>query len=253
MSRFQLSLNVDDVEASVQFYTKLFGVDPAKHREGYANFVVADPPMKLVLIENEGEPGTINHVGIEYEAGTEVAAETERVAALGLPVQVDDPHTCCYATQEKAWTKDADDVLWELYTVVGDTSGFGASPHGGTPLDTMLPPVSVDELQEAVDDPNVLVIDAQGDGGFESAHIEGAVNFSLDDVIGQAEASIVDPDQRVVLYCTDAECLGAEFVGTQLVQAGYTNVGRFPGGVADWVASGRVAASSDPVASIDQE
>ena len=133
MSRFQLSVNVDDVDAAVHFYTKLFGVAPAKHRNGYANFVVEDPPLKLIVIENEGAPGTINHVGIEYPTGEDVAVETRRVEAAGLDVELDDPHTCCYATQEKAWTRDPDGVPWELYTVVADTENFGASPRGGTP------------------------------------------------------------------------------------------------------------------------
>lgn len=239
MSRFQLSLNVDDVEASVAFYSSLLGVAPAKHHKGYANFVVEDPPMKLVVIENEGVPGSINHVGIEFERSEQVAAETQRVSDLGLPVEVDEPHTCCFATQEKAWTRDDDGVLWELYTVTKDTAGFGASPHGGTPLDTMLPPISIEELEQALADDDVVVIDAQGDGGFERAHVPGAINFSIDDVVGQAVSQLTDPEQRIVVYCTDVDCLGAEFVGTQLVEGGYVNVGRFPGGVKAWEASGR--------------
>lgn len=238
MSRFQLSLNVDDVDASVEFYTALFGVGPAKHKAGYANFVVEDPPMKLVIVEDEGEPGSINHVGIEYRSGDEVAAETHRVAEAGLPVEVDDPHTCCFATQEKAWTRDVDGVPWELYTVVTDAAGFGASPRGGTPVDVMMPPVDIDELQEALADPQVVVIDAQGPGGFARGHIAGAVDFDLDDVAAQASEAIGERDRRVVLYCTDAECQGAEFVGTLLVEAGYSNIGRFPGGVAAWVEAG---------------
>ena len=238
MSRFQLSLNVHDVDASVDFYTKLFGVAPAKHRPGYANFVVADPPMKLVIVEDEGEPGSINHVGIEFTSGTDVAARTEQVAAAGLPVEVDEPHTCCFATQEKAWTQDADGVPWELYTVVADAAGFGASPRGGTPVDVMMPPVELSELQAALDDETVVVIDAQGAGGYETAHIEGAVNFALDDVEQQAAAVIGDPDRRVIVYCSDVDCLGAEFIGTLLVQAGFTNVGRYPDGVAGWREAG---------------
>ena len=238
MSRFQLSLNVDDVDASVAFYSKLFGIEPAKHRTGYANFVVSDPPMKLVIIENEGDPGTINHVGIEFESGDEVASNTERVAAAGLPVEVDDPHTCCFATQEKAWTQDLDGVPWELYTVVADTAGFGASPRGGTPLDVMLPPVDLHELQAAVDDDAIVVIDAQGPGGYETAHVPGALNFNLDEVEQQAERLIGDLDRRVIVYCTDVDCLGAEFVGTLLVQAGYSNVGRYAQGVAGWLEAG---------------
>lgn len=139
MSRFQLSLNVADVDAAVEFYSKLLAVEPAKHLPGYANFVVADPPLKVIVIEAEGEPGTINHVGIEHPDGAAVGAETERISNLGLAVKVDDPHTCCFATQEKAWTRDPDGVPWELYTVVDDTQHFGANPHGGTPVDKTHP------------------------------------------------------------------------------------------------------------------
>ena len=239
MSRFQLSLNVSDVEASVEFYSKLLGVKPAKHRDGYANFIVEDPPLKLIVIESEGESGTINHVGIEYDSGEEVANQTERIAALDLPVKVDDPHTCCFATQEKAWTLDKDGVPWELYTVVDDTEHFGANPHGGTPLDVLLPPVSVEELEAALADPDVVVIDAQGDDTYATAHIAGTDHFGFNTVTEQAAETILTKDQRVVVYCTDKDCLGAEFVGTLLVEAGYSNVGRFPGGVGEWAATGR--------------
>lgn len=238
MSRFQLSLNVDDVDVAVEFYAKLFGVAPDKQRPGYANFVVEDPPMKLIVIEDEGTPGTINHVGIEYADGSEVAAQTERIAETGLEVQVDDVHTCCYATQEKAWTLDADGVPWELYTVVADTEDFGANPHA---LDLLLPPVSIDQLANAVEDDRIVVIDAQGDGKFERDHIPGALNFQLDDVLGQAAAQLPDTSTPIVLYCTDSDCLGAEFVGTQLVEAGYTDVRRFPGGIAQWAEHGRLS------------
>ncbi len=238
MSRFQLSLNVDDVEAAVEFYTRLFGVGPAKHRPGYANFSVEDPPLKLVVIEGEGTPGSINHVGVEHPSAELVTAEAQRLATAGLPVEADECHTCCFATQEKAWTRDADGVPWEIYTVVGDTEHFGASPRGGTPVDFVLPPVDADEVAAALADPDVIVIDAQGPGGFEAGHIPGAHNIEIDDVLGQAADLLPNRGQRIVLYCTDGDCLGSEFVGTQLVEAGYTDVGRFPGGLAEWRASG---------------
>ncbi len=243
MSRFQLSLNVSDVESSVEFYSRLLGVGPSKLKPGYANFVVEDPPMKLVVIEDEGAPGTINHVGIEFPTGDEVAAETARVAAAGLSVEVDDPHTCCFARQEKAWTADADGVPWELYAVTADTAGFGASPRGGTPVDTMMPPIDIDQLRAALDDDAIVVVDAQGPGGYQAGHIPGAVDFDLDRVEEQATELIGEADREVVVYCTDIECQGAEFVGVQLVEAGYTNVRRYPAGVAGWRGAGLSTAS----------
>lgn len=247
MSRFQISLNVADVDAAVEFYSKLLGVEPAKHREGYANFTVSDPPLKLVVIEGEGEPGTLNHLGVEHPDSVMVAAETARIDGLGLPVQVDDPHTCCFATQEKAWTRDPDGVPWELYTVTAQTEHFGANPHGGTAVDRVVPPVSLEELQKAIADPAVVVIDAQGEGGYERAHIPGALNFGLDDVPAQAASAIPSTDTPVVLYCTDSRCLGSEFIGTQLVEAGYRDVRRFPGGIAAWRDAGlSMAEATDP-------
>ena len=246
LPRFQISLNVADAVAAVDFYSKLLGVEPAKQREGYANFVVGEPPMKLIVIEGEGEPGTLNHLGIEYGDGAQVAAETARLAELGVQVHVDDPHTCCFATQEKAWARDPDGVPWEVYTVVDDTDHFGYNPHGGTPVDAILPPVDLDELRAALEDPDVLVIDAQGAGRYESAHIPGAIDLHLDDVLGQARHLAERPDQRIILYCSDLACLGSEFVGTQLVESGYTNVGRFPGGVAEWADAGLPVETGQP-------
>lgn len=129
MSVFQLSLNVRDVEEAVAFYEKLLGVAPAKHRPGYANFVVANPPLKLIVIEGEGAPGTINHVGVEVADNDAVVAETERIVAAGLPYKVDDTHTCCFATQDKVWSQDPDGVPWEIYTVLADTTESGARAH----------------------------------------------------------------------------------------------------------------------------
>lgn len=126
MSRFQLSLNVRDVDEAIAFYEKLLSVAPAKRKPGYANFVVADPPLKLVLIEGEGEPGTLNHLGIEVVDAAAVVSETQRIAELGLPYKVDDTHTCCHATQDKGWSQDPNGVPWEIYTVLADTEEFGA-------------------------------------------------------------------------------------------------------------------------------
>jgi catechol 2,3-dioxygenase-like lactoylglutathione lyase family enzyme len=127
MSRIQLALNVDDVGAATAFYRKLLGVEPAKTRPGYANFAVTDPPLKLVLLENPGSGGTLNHLGIEHGSADEVDAEQTRLAGLGL-VSVDERGTtCCYAKQDKFWIEGAaDGERWEVYTVLADSPTFFA-------------------------------------------------------------------------------------------------------------------------------
>ena len=128
MSRIQLALNVDDLEASVAFYSKLFGTEPAKRRPGYANFAVAEPPLKLVLIENPGQGGTLNHLGVEVPSSENVHAEIARLGSGGLQTDEELGGTCCYATQDKVWVTAPDAERWEVYTVLKDSPTFyGAS------------------------------------------------------------------------------------------------------------------------------
>jgi catechol 2,3-dioxygenase-like lactoylglutathione lyase family enzyme len=119
-SRVQLAINVSALEAAVEFYGKLFGAEPAKRRPGYANFAIADPPLKLVLIEGEGNGGSLNHLGVEVASTAEVRAATDRLAKEGLDTRTEDRVTCCYAVQDKVWTTDPDGAPWEFYTVLAD-------------------------------------------------------------------------------------------------------------------------------------
>ena len=121
MSRVQLALNVDDLDTSIAFYSHLFGTEPAKIRPGYANFAVAEPPLKLVLIENPGQGGSINHLGVEVADTATVDAEQTRLAAAGL-ASVDERDTvCCYARQDKFWVEGTPNgERWEVYTVLAD-------------------------------------------------------------------------------------------------------------------------------------
>jgi len=120
MSRVQLALNVGDVDEAVAFYSKLFGAGPAKLRPGYANFAIAEPPLKLVLIQSGLAGGTLNHLGVEVESTDEVGAATRRLASDGLATDVEDSVSCCYAVQDKVWVSDPDGARWEVYTVLGD-------------------------------------------------------------------------------------------------------------------------------------
>ncbi len=120
MSRVQLALNVSDLDAAVEFYSKLFATEPAKRRPGYANFAVAEPPLKLVLIQGNGEPGTLNHLGVEVGSTDQVAAAQQRLSGKGLATATEDQVACCYAVQDKVWVDAPDGEPWEIYTVLAD-------------------------------------------------------------------------------------------------------------------------------------
>jgi len=124
MSRVQLALNVSDLDAAVDFYSKLFAAEPAKRQPGYANFAVADPPLKLILIENHGEPATLNNLGVEVASSDEVSAAQARLSGEGLPTATEDNVTCCYAVQDKVWVDDPDGAPWEIYTVLADADAM---------------------------------------------------------------------------------------------------------------------------------
>ena len=127
MSRVQLALNVEDLDASIDFYTTLLGVEPAKTRPGYANFAVANPPLKLVLLEHPGQGGTLNHLGIEVASVDDVDAEQTRLAEHGLASTDERGTTCCYAKQDKFWVEGTPGgERWEIYTVLADSQTFFA-------------------------------------------------------------------------------------------------------------------------------
>jgi catechol 2,3-dioxygenase-like lactoylglutathione lyase family enzyme len=131
MSRVQLALNVNDIEEAVSFYTKLFGTEPAKRRPGYANFAIADPPLKLVLLENPGPGESLNHLGVEVPDTGAVDAEHARLAQAGLVAIDERDTTCCYARQDKFWVTGApNSEQWEIYTVLEDSPTFWGEDGG---------------------------------------------------------------------------------------------------------------------------
>jgi catechol 2,3-dioxygenase-like lactoylglutathione lyase family enzyme len=134
VSRLQLALNVTDLDQAVEFYSKLFATEPAKRKPGYANFAIADPPLKLVLFEGT-EGGTLNHLGVETETGEEVLAAEARLAGEGLETSGVDDTICCYASKTETWVTDPDGARWEWYVKTGDTEQLTnevVTPGGGT-------------------------------------------------------------------------------------------------------------------------
>ena len=132
MSRVQLALNVADLDASIEFYTKLFDTPPAKIRDGYANFAIANPPLKLILFAGAGEPGSLNHVGVEVDSTDDVAAAIARATDIGLDQDIQENVSCCYAVQDKTWIHGPDNA-WEFYTVLGEAPSMSCdtSAHEG--------------------------------------------------------------------------------------------------------------------------
>ncbi|MDE0066458.1 MAG: VOC family protein [Acidimicrobiaceae bacterium] len=118
--RLQLALNVDDIDEAVDFYSRMFGTEPAKRRDGYANFAIDEPPLKLVLFETVGEGGTINHLGVETETTEEVFSAQRRLAAAGLQTTGVDETMCCFADKTETWVTDPAGVEWEWYVKSGD-------------------------------------------------------------------------------------------------------------------------------------
>ncbi|MET9590716.1 ArsI/CadI family heavy metal resistance metalloenzyme [Streptomyces sp. NPDC006516] len=136
MSRAQLALNVADLEASVTFYSKLFGVEPAKRRPGYANFALTTPPLKLVLIEGDpGQETRLDHLGVEVGTTEEVEAATARLKDAGLATFEENDTSCCYALQDKVWVHGPGKEPWEVYVVKADAERMGKSPA----LDALAP------------------------------------------------------------------------------------------------------------------
>jgi catechol 2,3-dioxygenase-like lactoylglutathione lyase family enzyme len=132
MSRVQLALNVNDIDEAVAFYSKLFGTEPAKVRPGYANFAIAEPPLKLVLLENPGQGGSLNHLGIEVPDTDAVDEVQARLAGTGLAAVDERDTTCCYARQDKFWVQGAPDgASWEVYTVLADSQTFFSEDEAG--------------------------------------------------------------------------------------------------------------------------
>ena len=120
-------------DESIAFYRKLFGTEPAKVRPGYANFAIAEPPLKLILMENPGHGGSLNHLGVEVADTGAVDAEQARLAAAGLASIDERDTTCCYARQDKFWVQGAPGgERWEIYTVLEDSQTFAGQEADGS-------------------------------------------------------------------------------------------------------------------------
>lgn len=119
-----ISLNVADIKASVEFYKKMFGVEPLKLKSDYAKFDIANPPLNLTMNKmNFQRGGSLSHLGLQVETTEEVLEMTKRWNESGLRTLEEMQTDCCYAMQDKTWITDPDGNEWEVFVVLGDTEG----------------------------------------------------------------------------------------------------------------------------------
>ena len=124
MSRVQLAINVESLEEAIDFYSRLFDTVPAKVQPGYANFAIVDPPLKLVLFENQGKGGSINHLGVEVQTTEEVLTTEDRLSRADMVTTGIDETQCCYAEKTEVWVDGPDGVRWEWYVKHADSDQF---------------------------------------------------------------------------------------------------------------------------------
>lgn len=124
-----ISLNVSDVKKSIEFYTKLFGIEPYKVKPDYAKFDVANPPLNLTMNQVEFEKGgSLSHLGLQVRSTRDVLAISKRWAEKGL-ITLEEMNTdCCYARQDKTWVSDPDGNNWEVFTVLEDSEELENTP-----------------------------------------------------------------------------------------------------------------------------
>jgi catechol 2,3-dioxygenase-like lactoylglutathione lyase family enzyme len=115
--RHHLSLDVQNVPTSVEFYQKVFNVSPQKQAVDYAKFDLTNPALNLSLVSSTGKISMVNHLGIEVESAEEIVAWKKRLQEQGVREKVEENMDCCFARQDKFWFTDPDGNAWEVFTV----------------------------------------------------------------------------------------------------------------------------------------
>jgi len=128
--RLQLALNVRDIDEAVEYYSKLFDAEPHKRRDGYANFALSNPPLKLVLFENSAARDRLNHLGVELTDAAGLEAVSRRLDAAGIRTRKETASTCCHATQDKVWSAEPQGLAWEWYRITDDAPAPAAGMPG---------------------------------------------------------------------------------------------------------------------------
>jgi len=127
MKRMHLHVSVNDIDASVAFYSHLFAAEPTVHKADYAKWMLDDPRINFAISHGRASKG-IEHLGIQVEDAAELKEVYDRLKPAGGPVLEEGATTCCYAKSEKSWIADPDGIVWETFLTMGEAAVYGGSP-----------------------------------------------------------------------------------------------------------------------------
>lgn len=131
MKRFHVHVGVESLDASIAFYSALFGTEPTVTKADYAKWMLDDPRINFAISQKCGAKKGIEHIGVQVEDAAELAEVYGRLQAADAPVLEEGATTCCYARSEKSWIADPNGVVWEAFLTSGDSTTYGASPDLG--------------------------------------------------------------------------------------------------------------------------
>ena len=123
MKRLHVHVSVEDVAASVRFYSTLFALEPTVLKCDYAKWMLEDPRVNFA-ISKRGDDVGIRHLGIQVEDHAELTEVYSRLARARAPVLDEGSTTCCYARSEKSWIEDPQGVKWETFLTVGESTTY---------------------------------------------------------------------------------------------------------------------------------
>ena len=124
MKRFHVHVSVDDLAASIRFYSSIFGVGPAVEKSDYAKWMLEDPRINFAISNRGGKSG-VNHLGLQVDSADELAALRAQVARADIAADDEPAAQCCYAVSDKYWIEDPQGVAWETFHTLGDIPMFG--------------------------------------------------------------------------------------------------------------------------------
>ncbi|MBW8760194.1 MAG: glyoxalase/bleomycin resistance/dioxygenase family protein [Burkholderiales bacterium] len=132
MKRFHVHVHVDDLSASIAFYSKLFAAEPARVESDYAKWMLDDPRINFAISHRGGKPG-VDHLGLQTDSEEELVELKARAQAADMTLLDEGETTCCYARSDKYWLTDPDGVAWEQFHTLATIPTFSEAGRADEP------------------------------------------------------------------------------------------------------------------------